>query len=45
MILSVDGKAAHEVIRVGAPADAERIGREAGEEVLAAAGPDFLARG
>jgi len=45
MILSVDGKAAHETSRSGPMADAERMGRDAAEELLAAAGPDFLAKG
>ena len=45
MILAVDGRAVHAASRMGLPADAERLGRDAAEEVLAAAGPDFLARG
>ena len=44
MILSTDGRTAHETSRQGLVSDAESLGREAAEEVLAAAGPDFLAR-
>ena len=42
MILATDGSAAHTAARDGQPADAERMGRDAAEEVLAAAGPHFL---
>ena len=45
MILSPDGKAAHETSRSGPPADAGRMGHEAAEEALTAAGPRFLAAG
>ena len=44
MILAIDGKAAHETLRVGLVGDALHLGRDAGEEVLSAAGPGFLAK-
>jgi len=44
MILSTNGRAAHETHRAGLRADGERLGHDAAEEVLAAAGPDFLTR-
>jgi hydroxymethylbilane synthase len=45
MILSTDGKAAHETRKIGAADDGERLGRDAADELLAVAGPDFLAKG
>lgn len=42
-ILKPDGSERHAVGRAGALADAAEIGREAGEELLAMAGPGFLA--
>ena len=42
-ILAVDGSASFAARRSGGAADAERLGRDAAEEVLAAAGPGFLA--
>jgi hydroxymethylbilane synthase len=38
-----DGTEAHRATRQGAPDDAARLGREAGEELRAAAGPAFFA--
>jgi len=43
MILRPDGSAAHDVAADGAVADAAAIGAQAGEELLARAGRDFLA--
>jgi hydroxymethylbilane synthase len=43
MVLAPDGSAAFEARRSGSPAAALRLGEEAAEEVLAKAGPDFLA--
>ncbi len=43
LIVRPDGSEAHEVMRRGAPADARRIGREAGEELAARGGADFFA--
>jgi hydroxymethylbilane synthase len=42
MILTPDGAEAHEARGEGAAADAEKIGRQAGAEVRAAAGPHFF---
>jgi len=42
-ILKPDGSVVHGAKRSGAAADAESMGREAGEQVLAEAGPGFLA--
>lgn len=42
MILSLDGRNAHDVRRQGKAADAAAIGRDAGEAIRAAAGPDFF---
>lgn len=44
LILSLDGKTAHETERCGELADAEQIGREVAETLLSAAGPYFLAK-
>ena len=44
MILATDGSASHEASRSGAPEDAGKIGHAAAEQVLAAAGPNFLAK-
>ena len=44
-IYSPDGRSAHQAIRTGSPSDAAQLGRDAAEEVLAAAGPRFLAQG
>ena len=43
LILTPDGSAWHEIERTGAIEDAERIGSEAGQELIARAGPEFLA--
>jgi hydroxymethylbilane synthase len=43
LILTPDGSAWHEIKRAGAIEDAERIGSEAGQELIARAGPEFLA--
>jgi hydroxymethylbilane synthase len=43
LILKPDGTEWHEIELTGAPADAARIGAEAGRELLARAGPGFLA--
>jgi len=43
LILTPDGSAWHEIKRTGAIEDAERIGSEAGQELIARAGPEFLA--
>jgi hydroxymethylbilane synthase len=42
LILKPDGSAAHAVTREGAIADAEAIGREAGEHLRAVGGPGFF---
>jgi len=42
MILTPDGSHSHEVEGEGPPSDAAAIGRAAGEEVRAKAGPDFF---
>ena len=44
MILATDGSSCHEAVRAGGRADAARLGHSAAEDVLAAAGPGFLAR-
>lgn len=41
-ILTPDGGEAHYVERSGAPADGEKMGRDAAEDVLSRAGPDFF---
>jgi hydroxymethylbilane synthase len=43
IIVRPDGRDAHEVTRRGAPADAARLGRDAGEELAARGGADFFA--
>jgi hydroxymethylbilane synthase len=43
MILKPDGSESFEVARTGAAADAAKLGDDAGRELLARAGPDFLA--
>jgi hydroxymethylbilane synthase len=43
MILSPDGRQAHATQRRGAEADGPAMGRDAAEELLGRAGPDFLA--
>jgi hydroxymethylbilane synthase len=43
LILTPDGSAWHEIKRTGAIEDAERIGSEAGQELIARARPEFLA--
>ena len=43
MVLAPDGSASFEARRSGTPASALRLGEEAAEEVLANAGPEFLA--
>jgi len=42
LIVRPDGSEAHEAVREGAPADAEAMGREAGEELRRRAGPGFF---
>lgn len=42
LIVTPDGRKAHEVEGEGVTGDAEAIGRDAGERVRAAAGPDFF---
>jgi len=42
LILTPDGKTWHEAEMTGPAADAARIGREAGRDLLSRAGPDFL---
>jgi len=42
LVLTPDGKTWHEVDVSGNPSDAARIGAEAGNDLLASAGPDFL---
>jgi hydroxymethylbilane synthase len=42
LVLDPEGTAWHEIERRGAREDAARIGTEAGRELLALAGPDFL---
>lgn len=42
-ILKPDGSAMHEATRSGGVAEAEALGRSAGEELRAAGGPDFFA--
>ncbi|CAM5774082.1 porphobilinogen deaminase [Labrys miyagiensis] len=42
-ILKPDGSAMHEAIRSGSIAEAEALGRSAGEELRVAGGPDFFA--
>jgi hydroxymethylbilane synthase len=42
LILTPDGKTWHEVEMAGPAADAARIGGDAGKDLLASAGPDFL---
>jgi hydroxymethylbilane synthase len=42
LILTPDGKTWHEVEMTGQVADAARIGADAGKDLLASAGPDFL---
>ena len=43
MILAIDGSAHHATSRQGAPGDALHIGADAAEQLLAEAGPNFLA--
>ena len=42
LVASVDGSQIYRSSKVGAPADAEKIGREAGEEIKAEAGIEFF---
>ena len=42
LVASVDGSKIYRSSKVGAPADAEKIGREAGEEIKAEAGIEFF---
>ena len=42
MILRPDGREAHSIARDGSAADAEAIGRDAGQAVRAKAGPGFF---
>jgi hydroxymethylbilane synthase len=42
VIARPDGREAHETTRAGAPADAERLGAEAGRELRGRAGPGFF---
>jgi hydroxymethylbilane synthase len=42
-IVTPDGREMHAILRHGAPADAERLGREAGEELKRRGGPRFFA--
>ena len=42
MILTPDGRVAHATMRQGAPADGPDMGRDAADELLGRAGPDFL---
>ncbi|MBX6369867.1 MAG: hydroxymethylbilane synthase [Rhodospirillales bacterium] len=42
MVIRPDGSEKHEAVREGAPADAERMGRDAGEELRRRAGPGFF---
>ena len=42
MILSPDGRQAHATQRRGMPADGPAMGRDAADELLSLAGPDFL---
>jgi hydroxymethylbilane synthase len=44
IIVSTDGLAAHDIAMSGAAADGERLGREAGETLLARGGPGFFVR-
>ena len=43
LVCMPDGSQAHRAARAGLPEDAARLGREAGEELRAAAGPAFFA--
>jgi hydroxymethylbilane synthase len=43
MVLTPDGRTVHETSRVGPASDAERMGRDAGEELRQRAGPNFFA--
>ena len=43
MVLTPDGSSVHEISKDGTVADASAIGRDAGEELRAQAGPDFFA--
>jgi len=43
LVLTPDGTAWHEIELIGLAANAEGIGREAGQELLTRAGPNFLA--
>jgi hydroxymethylbilane synthase len=43
MILKPDGSEAFETTRAGGSADAQKLGADAGAELKARAGPDFLA--
>jgi hydroxymethylbilane synthase len=42
LVIRPDGREKHETTREGAPADAERMGRDAGEELRRRAGPGFF---
>ena len=42
MVLTPDGRTVHETSRAGPASDAERLGRDAGEELLRRAGPNFF---
>lgn len=42
MVLTPDGRTVHETSRTGSLVDAERLGRDAGEELLGRAGPNFF---
>ncbi len=43
MVLTPDGRTVHETSRAGPVSDAERLGRDAGEELRRRAGPNFFA--
>ena len=43
MVLTPDGRTVHETSRAGPASDAERLGRDAGEELRQRAGPNFFA--
>lgn len=43
MVLTPDGRTVHETSRAGPAPDAERLGRDAGEELRQRAGPNFFA--
>ncbi len=43
MVLTPDGRTVHETSRAGPASDAERLGRDAGQELRQRAGPNFFA--